>query len=128
MIRLLVSGLVHLAANAVGLLVASAVLEDMEVSGTAFVIAVAIFTVVEMVAQPLLTQMAIKNVAALRGGTALVATLIGLVVTSLFSDGLEIRGAVTWAMATVIVWLAALLAGLILPVLFVKNAVEERRS
>jgi putative membrane protein len=128
MIRLLVSALVHLAANAVGLLVAASLLEGMSVSGTAFVIAVGIFTVVQVAAGPMIRQMAVRHAQAMLGGTALVVTFVGLLVTSLVSDGLRIDGASTWALATVIVWVAALLASLVLPLLFVKKAVEERRS
>ncbi len=40
------------------------------------------------------------------------------------ADGLRISGALTWVMATVIVWAAALVAGLLLPVLLVKRAVR----
>lgn len=128
MIRFLISTAINLAANAIGLLVAAAVLDDMTVSGTAFVIAVLIFTGVEVLARPLLTQAAIRNVQALQGGTALVATFVGLVITNLLSDGLEITGATTWLLATLIVWAAALIATLILPVIFVKDAVEDRRD
>jgi putative membrane protein len=128
MIRFLLSIVVHFAANAVGLLVAAALLEEMSVSGTAFVIAVAIFTLVEAVVGPMIRQAAVKNAQALLGGTALVVTFVGLLVTSLISDGLRIEGASTWLLATVIVWVAALLATLVLPLIFVKKAVEERRS
>jgi putative membrane protein len=128
MIRFLLSIVIHLAANAVGLLVAAALLEDMSVSGTAFVIAVAIFTLVEVVVGPMIRQAAVKNAQALLGGTALVVTFLGLLVTSLISDGLRIEGVSTWLLATVIVWVAALLATLVLPLIFVKKAVEERRS
>jgi putative membrane protein len=128
MIRFLISTAINLAANAIGLLVAAAVLDDMTVSGTAFVIAVLIFTGVEVLARPLLTQAAIRNVQALQGGTALVATFVGLVITNLVSDGLEITGATTWLLATLIVWAAALIATLILPIIFVKDAVEDRRD
>jgi putative membrane protein len=128
MIRWLLSIVVHLAANAVGLLVAAAVLEGMSVSGTAFVIAVGIFTVVQAVVGPMIRQAAVRNATALIGGTALIVTFAGLLVTSLVSDGLSIEGVSTWALATVIVWLAALLAALVLPLLFVKKAVEERRA
>jgi putative membrane protein len=128
MIRFLLSIVVHFAANAVGLLVAAALLEDMSVSGTAFVIAVAIFTLVEAVVGPMIRQAAVKNAQALLGGTALVVTFVGLLVTSLISDGLRIEGVSTWLLATVIVWVAALLATLVLPLIFVKKAVEERRS
>lgn len=127
MVRALISAGLKLLANAVGLLVAAAVLDDMSIDGAAFVVAVVIFTVVEIVAQPLITKMALKNAEALMGGTALVTTFVGLVITSLISDGLEITGATTWLLATLIVWLAALLAGIILPALLLKKAVDERR-
>lgn len=100
----------------------------MSIDGAAFVTAVVIFTVVEVVARPLLTQIAIKNVGALVGSTALIATAVGLIVTAWVSDGLTIDGAVTWVLATLIVWVAALVAGLILPVLLVKRAVEDRAA
>lgn len=128
MVRMLISAAIHLLANAIGLLVASLLLDDMEVSGAAFVIAVVIFTLVEVLVEPLFRQMAMKNVQALQGGVALVATFVGLLITSLISDGLEINGAVTWILATVIVWLAALLAALILPVFLVKEHRENKNS
>jgi putative membrane protein len=127
-VRLLVSGVIYLVANAVGLLVAAWVLDDMSIDGAAFVIAVVIFTAVEVVARPLFTQLALKNVGGLVGSTALVATLVGLIVTDWVSDGLTIDGAMAWVLATVIVWAASLIAGLILPVLLVKRAVGNRAA
>jgi len=128
MIRLLVSFVIQLAANALGLLVADQVLEDVNVSGAAFLVAVVIFTVVYAIAQPFLTQLALSKATALRGATALAATLIGLIITSLVSDGLSISGALTWVEATVIVWIVSLLGTLILPLIFVKKKVEEKRA
>jgi putative membrane protein len=128
MIRLLISALLHLAANAVGLLVAASTLEGMSVDGAAFAIAVGIFTVVQLVVGPMIRQAALKNANALIGSTALVVTFVGLLVTSLISDGLSIEGVSTWVLATVIVWVAALLAALVLPLIFVKKVVEERRE
>lgn len=128
MVRMLISAGVHLLANAVGLIVAAVALEDMTLSGVAFVIAVALFTAVEVLVQPLFTKMAMKNVPALQGGTALVATFAGLVVTSIVSDGLDITGVSTWVLATLIVWLASLLAAVVLPIFLVKKAVNERQA
>ena len=68
---------------------------------------------------------------ALRGSVALIATFVGLLVTDLVSDGLNIVGASTWILATIIVWLGGLLAGIILPMIFLKKAVDDepgRRS
>ena len=121
-LRLLISGVIYLIANTVGLLVAAGVLDDMSIDGSAFITAVLIFTAVEVLVQPLLTQIAVRNAGALVGSSALIATLIGLIVTEWLSDGLTIDGALTWVLATVIVWAAALLAGLILPVFLLKRA------
>lgn len=128
MVRLIISGIVYLVANAVGLLVAAWVLDDMSIDGAAFLLAVLIFTGVEVLARPLLTQIAIKSAGGLVGSTALLATLIGLIVTAWLSDGLTIDGALTWVLATVIVWAAALIAGVILPLLLVKRAVGDGQS
>ena len=128
MIRLLIGFVIQLFSNALGLLVAAYVLDEMEVSGTAFVVAVAIFTVVYALAQPFLTQLALSKASALRGGVALVSTLVGLIVTSLVSDGLSISGTATWIEATVIVWIVSLLGVLVLPAIFLKNKVDERKG
>jgi hypothetical protein len=56
MIRLLVSAVIYLVANAIGLLVANALLDDMSVDGSAFVVAVLIFTGVEVLVQPLISD------------------------------------------------------------------------
>jgi len=127
MIRMLIGFVIQLVANALGLIVASWVLDDVTISGTAFLVAVVIFTVVYAIAQPVFTMWAV-NIPALRGGVALVATLVGLIITSLVSDGLSIKGGVTWIAATVIVWLVSLLGVFVLPLIFVKKKVEERRA
>lgn len=125
MVRALLSALIHLVANVIGLLVAAAVLDDMSVSGGAFVIAVLIFTGVEVIVGPLIRQIAVRNAHALLGSTALVITFVGLVVTALISDGLDIDGLTTWVLATIIVWLAALIASVVLPFIFLKEAVDR---
>ena len=94
MVRTLISAALHLGANAIGLLVAALVLDDMSIDASAFVFAVVIFTVVEVIAQPLIQKIAIKNVHALVGSVALITTFVGLVVTDLISDGLSITGVV----------------------------------
>ncbi len=77
MIRLLVSALIALVANAVGLIVAALVLDDVQLDATSFVVAVVIFTMI---------------------------------------------------LAALIVWLAALVAALLLPFLGLKRYLEERRT
>ena len=128
MIRFLLAIVVQLLSNALGLLVAAQVLDDMTLTASAFLIAVVIFTVVYAIAQPFFTQMALSYVPALRGGVALVATLVGLLITTWLTDGLSISGATTWIAATVIVWLVSLIGVLLLPLILVKKKVQEYRS
>ncbi len=128
MVRMLLGLLVSLLANAIGLVVAASLLDDMELTASGFLVAVVLFTVVYAIAQPFLTQMAMTNVPALRGGVALIATLVALVITTLVTDGLSISGATTWVLASLIVWLVSLVGALLLPLVLVKNAVEERRD
>jgi putative membrane protein len=127
-IRLLVRTLVALAANAVGLLVAAAVLDGFELNWSGFVLAVIIFTVAFALLQPFLISQLRGRGSAMLGGVALIATLVSLIITDLVSDGLNISGVGTWIAATVIVWLAALLAALILPFLGLKRFLEDRRD
>lgn len=128
MIRLLIGFGVQLLANALGLIVAAVLLDEVHVSGAAFVIAVVLFTLVYAVAQPFFDQMAVAKLPALRGGVALVATLVGLIVTSWLSDGLTISGFTAWILATVVVWVVALLGALVLPLVLVKKSLRQRRA
>jgi hypothetical protein len=69
--------------------------------------------------------MALSKAPALRGGVALIATLIGLVVTAAVSDGLSVTGgAWTWIEATIIVWLVSLLGVLVLPLVLIRKKVS----
>ena len=67
-----------------------------------------------------------RNLPALTGGVALVTTFVGLLVTDTLSDGLNVSGISTWIMASLIVWLCALLAGVILPLFLFKKALDTR--
>ena len=125
MIRLIVRTAVALLANAVGLIVASLVLDGVDIDVTAFIVAVVIFTVVFALMQPFLAVQLRRAGSAALGGVALIATLVSLVVTDLVSDGLSIGGIGTWIAATVIVWIAALLAAFILPFLGLKKYLAD---
>ena len=128
MVRLVAVAVVSLVANAVGLVVAALVLDDMALDTVGFVIAVLIFTGVAVLIEPLIRQMALKSAPALLGSSALVATLISLVVTAAISDGLSISGLGTWVLATVIVWAVALAARLLLPLIVFKEVLSNRRG
>jgi uncharacterized membrane protein YvlD (DUF360 family) len=128
MIRWLISVAVHLAANAVALWVADLVLDDFNITWSGFLIAVLIFTGVEVLVEPALQKMTLRSASALQGGVALVATLVGLIVTDLISDSVSIAGVTTWIAATVIVWFGGVLAFWILGAIFIKRRVDDRRD
>jgi uncharacterized membrane protein YvlD (DUF360 family) len=128
MIRFLITSLIKLLANALGLLVAWGLLSGFHINGVSFVIAVALFTVIELVAEPFFRQLADRQVPALAGGVALVSTFVGLVLTTLLNDGLSISGAGTWILATLIVWLVGLLGGIILPLFVLRRTAERHRK
>jgi uncharacterized membrane protein YvlD (DUF360 family) len=124
---LIVRTLVAVAANAVGLLVAAALLDDFQLTASGFVLAVIIFTVVFALMQPFLVSQLRRRATSALGGVALIATFVSLLITDLVSDGLDIEGVGTWIAATVIVWLAALLAAIILPFLGLRKYLEDDR-
>lgn len=128
MIRFLVSTAIHLAANAIGLLIAAWVLADMTLAAGPFIFVVLVFTAIEVVAGPLIVKIAHKNAPGLLGAIALVVTFVGLVLTDAIADGLDIEGVPTWIGATVIVWIGALLAGWLLPIVLVKAGIEHRKD
>jgi len=127
-IRLIVRTLIALVANAVGLIVAAAVLDGMHMNVSGFLLAVIIFTVVFALMQPFLAAQFRRSRSAALGGVSLIATFIALVVTNVLSDGFTISGVGTWIAATVIVWVASLLAAFILPFLGLKKFLENRRD
>jgi putative membrane protein len=128
MVRLLATAIVSLLADAIGLLVAAQVLDDMALDVDGFVTAVVLFALVGLLIEPLLRQVAVRNAPALLGSTALVATLVSLIVTALVSDGLRISGTLTWVLATVIVWAVALVVSLLLPLVIFRSVLREARE
>lgn len=124
-LRLIRIGLTLLG-NALGLLLASIFIDDVSVSGTAFVIAVVIFTVLTLLLEPLVSRIAQGNLEVLASGSALITTAAALLLTAAISDGLSIDGIGAWLLATIIVWLATALIGIVLVKLFVKEAVAGR--
>jgi hypothetical protein len=127
MLRFLAAVVLRLLANAVGLALAAWLLDGFTVTTAGFVSVVILFTVIEIVLDPLVLKLSIQYAPVLRGGVALVTTLIGLIVVTVVSDGLTVEGATAWVVGTLIVWLGGVLAALLLP-LFVFKSVREQRQ
>ena len=125
MIRFLARTVLMLLANAVGLLIAALLLPGFTVNFIGFVTSVVFFTTVELLIEPFIMKMAIRYLPAIRGGIALVTTFVGLLLTSMFTAGLEISGVTTWVLAPLIIWVSVLLAGILLPLVLFKNILRE---
>lgn len=121
MTRSLIRLVLVLVGNALGLWIAALVLDDVSVSGAAFIVAVVIFTVLEFVLQPLVVKLAEDHAPALERVTSLITTFVALVLTAILSEGLEVDGVLAWVLATLIVWLATMIAGFVLGRLFLRD-------
>ncbi|WP_448061349.1 hypothetical protein [Cellulomonas hominis] len=126
MIRLLLRAVIFLGSAAVGLLVASWVLDDVRVSASGFVTAVVVFAVVQSVLTPFIATVARRNAPAFLGGVGLISTLVALLAAAGLTDGLSISGVQTWIVATLVVWLATALATMLLPVALLRRGRSRR--
>ncbi|MCV7058124.1 phage holin family protein [Mycolicibacterium gilvum] len=121
MIRFLLRIAVFLGSSAIGLLVAGWLVPGVSLSVWGFVAAVVIFTVAQAILSPFFLKMASRYASAFLGGIGLVSTFAALLLASLLSNGLSIRGIGSWIAATVVVWLVTALATLVLPMLVLRE-------
>ena len=112
---------VFLGSAALGLLVASLLIPGVSVSIFGFLAAVVIFAVAQAILSPFFLKMASRYASAFLGGIGLFSTLAALILASLLTNGLVIRGIGSWVAATVVVWLVTALATLVLPLLVRKT-------
>lgn len=126
MLRFLAQTIIALVANAIGLLVAAAVLQGFEIQPIGFIVSVALFTIVEVFFEPFIISMSLRYMPALRGGIALVTTFVGLIAVDIFTEGVTITGIKAWVLAPLIIWLTVLFASVILPMFFFKQTLEGK--
>lgn len=122
----LVSALIHTLGNAIGLALAMLLLPGFRISLTAFIVAVLLFTALELLLKPLILKLSKKKLPAIEGGIALVTTLVGLLFTSLLISGMQIGGLSNWLIATLLVWVGALVSGAVLP-RFIKGGTKQKQ-
>jgi hypothetical protein len=121
---MLIRAAVFFASAALGILVASWVLDDVRIQVSGFLAVVVIYSVIQLVISPFVMKMAARHATAFLGGSGLVATFLALLVAVAWGDALSISGVGTWIAATVVVWLTTALATLALPFLLVKAGVQ----
>lgn len=128
MSRLVALTVLELVANALGLLIAAAVLPGFSIDALSFVIVVAIFTVVKFIVAPLIEKLSAQYVPVLNGAVSLITTFLGLLITTFFSHGLMISGIQTWILATLIVWVCGLLAAVVLPMFLFRSTLSGAKT
>jgi hypothetical protein len=123
-IRFLLRLVVFLGSSAIGLLVAWWLIPGVTLRPLGFVTAVVIFTIAQGILSPFFLKMASRYASAFLGGIGLVSTLAALILATLLTNGLSIRGIGSWVAATVVVWLVTAVATLLLPMLILKKKVS----
>jgi hypothetical protein len=121
MIRLAISTVATIIANAVGLLLAATLLEGFRIDAVSFVIVLLVFTGVMILTGPLVTKIAVTSMPQIRGSIALVTAFVGLKVTEWLMAGFDIGGLSNWLAATLLVWLGSLVAEILLPIYVFKS-------
>ncbi len=118
----------RLLASVIGLFVAAAVLEGFSINLEGFVVTVLVFVVASALFEPFILKLSIQYLPALRGGIALVSTLVSLLITATFTRGLTISGVETWIFAPFIVWISVIVAGIVLPLVVFKKVLTKHVS
>lgn len=129
MIRFLVNAAVYMGAAAIGLLVADFFLDGLSiVYPVGFVIAALLFGVVQAVITPFFASVTEKNATVLTGGVGLFSAFFALIVTTLVSSDITIDGVVTWFLAALVIWLASMVAAVILRLTVAKKVIKKVRD
>ncbi|RLK00478.1 hypothetical protein [Ruegeria conchae] len=128
MSRRIKSALALLVGNAIGLLLASLLLAGFAIKPISFIVVVIVFTLVQVVAEPLILKLGEKKAPALKGGIALIVTFVGLLVTDLITAGLTVGGISNLLAATLLVWLGALIASIVLPIYVFTELREPKKK
>ena len=97
--------LLALAANAVAFIICAALLDGFDLGGTQFVVAVVMFSVVNWLVPIIVIGAVRRRSAASIGLILLAANAATLLVTDWLSDGIDISGAGTLVLATIIIWM-----------------------
>ncbi|WP_396655423.1 hypothetical protein [Microbacterium sp.] len=131
MFRILIRALIWLVAAFLGLVAAALLLPGFSLhweSAWGIVLAVVIFAVLQSVLAPWLLNITRRHARALIGGIGLVSTFVALLVAVLIpAAGIGIDGPIAWIVGTLIVWLVTAVATWLLPGLFLRKQVQERR-
>jgi hypothetical protein len=128
----LIRALIFLVSAALGLIAADLILPGFSLHWDdwwGILLAIVIFAVLQSILAPWLFKITRRHANALIGGIGLLSTFVALLIAVLIpAAGIGIEGPVAWIIGTLIVWLVTALATWLLPPLFIKNKVQDRRG
>jgi len=128
MIRFLIRIAIFFGSALLALWVTDLLLEDFTLGyPQGLVVAAVIYAIIQAILSPLIVKITAKNASALMGGVGIISTFIALWLTTIFTgdEGLNITGTTGWLLGTLLVWLITAIAGWVLPLIFLKKAVEN---
>ncbi|WP_127472710.1 phage holin family protein [Microbacterium sulfonylureivorans] len=132
MLTFLIRAAIFVVSAALGLIVADLILPGFSLHWDdwwGIVLAVVIFAVLQSVLAPWLLKVTARHANALIGGIGLLSTFVALLIAVLIpAAGIGIDGPVAWIIGTLIVWLVTALASWLLPPIFIKRKVDDRRG
>lgn len=132
MFSFLIRAIIFLVSSFLGLVAADLILEGFFLHWNdwwGIVLAVVIFAVLQSILAPWLLKVTRRHANALIGGIGLLSTFLALLIAVVIpAAGIGIDGPVAWIVGTLIVWLVTALASWLLPPLFLKKRVADRRA
>ena len=132
MITFLIRAAIFVVSAALGLIAADLILDGFHIDWSdwwGFVVAVLIFAIIQSVLAPWVFKMTRRHAPAMLGGIGIISTFVAIVIVVLIPGaGLGISTPLAWVLAPVIVWVVTALATWLLPPLFIKKKVADRRA
>ena len=132
MITFLFRALLYVVSAGLGLIAADLLLDGFQIQWDrwwGFVICILIFAVLQSVLAPWVSRIADRYAPVLMGGIGIFSTLIALIVVVLLPiGGLRIVDLTGWLLGAVIVWLVTAIGSVLLPLIFLKKKVDQRRK
>jgi hypothetical protein len=125
--RLVARLVVMVVTTFLALLLAAVLLDDFRTDAVSFPLVLGIFVLVILVARPALETVIDENLQWAASFVGLVAAFVALLITDILSDDLEIEGVVTWILASLIVWIGAIAADLLIGRWLLRKIAGERR-
>ena len=123
---LLISFAIRVVVAIVALAVAELVLDDFSVSLLGYPFVAVIFALVSVVVRPAFDRLFEDRAGPSAVFAGLAAAFVALLVTNLLTDSLEVSGALTWVLATIIIWIAGLVADLLLGGYLRRRMIRQR--